>query len=153
MQSAIFKLILWTDILSTSYKIVVMWIEKNLTDDESMMVQEMAWCHQATSHYQNQCLPRFMSPYGIIRPQSIKKCFLEKLKHRNYSNQCLSFKCMCTIQFTMIYHRTKPNILTWSLTMFKHSDSGELQGTGRVGTECWTQSTQLWCPMKNNLSH
>ena len=29
----------------------------------------MAWCHQATSHYLSQCWPRFMSPYGVVRPQ------------------------------------------------------------------------------------
>ena len=29
----------------------------------------MAWCHQATSHYLNQCWPRSPTPYGIIRPQ------------------------------------------------------------------------------------
>ena len=29
----------------------------------------MAWCCQATSHYLNQCWPRYMSPYGVTRPQ------------------------------------------------------------------------------------
>ena len=29
----------------------------------------MAWCHQAPSHYLNQCWPRFLLPYGITRPQ------------------------------------------------------------------------------------
>ena len=33
------------------------------------LVQVMAWCHQATSHYLNQCWPRSMSPYGVTRPQ------------------------------------------------------------------------------------
>ena len=32
---------------------------------ESTLVQVMAWCHQATSHYLNQCWPNFMTPYGI----------------------------------------------------------------------------------------
>ena len=32
----------------------------------------MAWCHQATSHYLNQCQSRSMSPYGIsVRSISI----------------------------------------------------------------------------------
>ena len=39
------------------------------TDDKSTLVQVMAWCHQATSHYLNQCWPRFMSPCGVTRPQ------------------------------------------------------------------------------------
>ena len=41
----------------------------NLTEDKSTMVQVMAWCCQATSHYLSQCWPRFISPNGITRPQ------------------------------------------------------------------------------------
>ena len=41
----------------------------DLTDDKSTLVQVMAWCRQATSHYLSQCWPRSMSPYGITRPQ------------------------------------------------------------------------------------
>ena len=40
-----------------------------LTGDKSTLVQVMAWCCQATSHYLCQCWPRFVSPYGVIRPQ------------------------------------------------------------------------------------
>ena len=29
------------------------------------LLQVMAWCHQATSHYLSQCWPRFMLPYGV----------------------------------------------------------------------------------------
>ena len=42
---------------------------QNLIDDKSVLVQVMAWCRQATSHYLNQCRPRYMSPYGVTRPQ------------------------------------------------------------------------------------
>ena len=41
---------------------------QNLTD-KSTLVRVMAWCRQATSHYLNQCWPRYMSPYGVTRPQ------------------------------------------------------------------------------------
>ena len=37
-------------------------------DDQSTLVQVMAWCHQATSHYLNQCWPRSPMPYGITSP-------------------------------------------------------------------------------------
>ena len=40
-----------------------------LTDDKSALVQVMAWCYQATSHYLSQCWPRSLSPYRITRPQ------------------------------------------------------------------------------------
>ena len=34
----------------------------------STLVQVMAWCRQATSHYLSQCWPSFLSPYGVTRP-------------------------------------------------------------------------------------
>ena len=40
--------------------------------DKSTLVQVMAWCRQATSHYQSQCWPRSVSPYNITRPQWVK---------------------------------------------------------------------------------
>ena len=51
-----------------SSKIALRWMPLDLTDDKSTLVQVMAWCCQATSHYLSQCWPRFMSPYGVTRP-------------------------------------------------------------------------------------
>ena len=39
------------------------------TYDKSTLVQVMARCRQATSHYLSQCWPRSKSPHGITRPQ------------------------------------------------------------------------------------
>ena len=44
----------------------------DLTDDNSTLVQVMAWCRQATGHYLSQCWPRSMSPYGVTRPQWVQ---------------------------------------------------------------------------------
>ena len=48
-----------------------------LSDDKSTLVQVMAWCRQATSHYLSQLWPRSLSPNGITRPQwvNIKTIF------------------------------------------------------------------------------
>ena len=54
---------------SISCKIVLKWMPMDLTDGKSTLVQVMAWCRQATSHYLSQCWPRSLSPYGVIRPQ------------------------------------------------------------------------------------
>ena len=35
----------------------------DFTDDQSTLVQVIAWCHQATSHYLSQCWPRSLSLY------------------------------------------------------------------------------------------
>ena len=45
----------------------------DLTDDKSTLVQVMAWCRQATSHYLSQCWPRSMSPNGVTRPQWVNR--------------------------------------------------------------------------------
>ena len=44
----------------------------DLSDDKSTLVQVMAWCHTATSHYLNQCWPRPLPSYSITRRQRVK---------------------------------------------------------------------------------
>ena len=39
-----------------------------LTDDDSELIQMMAWYHQATSHHQDN-VDQDVSPYGITRLQ------------------------------------------------------------------------------------
>ena len=56
-----------------SCEIDLIWMSIDFTDDQSILVQVMAWCHQATSHYLSQCWPRSLSPYGVTRPQRVKK--------------------------------------------------------------------------------
>ena len=65
----IFKLISVTDGCDIWSEIVLKWTSLGLRDDKSTLVQVMAWCHQVTSHYLNQCWPRSLPPYGVTRPQ------------------------------------------------------------------------------------
>ena len=58
----LFKLIFVIDGWGISCEIVLTWMPQNLTDDESTLVQVMARCRQATSHYLSQCCHRSMSP-------------------------------------------------------------------------------------------
>ena len=68
-----FKLTLVNGGWGISYEIALRWMPPNLTDDKStFLVQVMAWCRQATSHYLSQCWPRSMSPNGVTRPQWVK---------------------------------------------------------------------------------
>ena len=55
--------------MSISCEIALRWIPANLTNGKSTLVQVIAWCRQATSHYLSQCWPRSLLPYGVIRPQ------------------------------------------------------------------------------------
>ena len=65
----VLKIILMIDGWLISCKIVHRWMSPNLTDDKSTLLQVMAWCCQAASHYLNQCWLRSLTPYGVTRPQ------------------------------------------------------------------------------------
>ena len=54
-----------------SCEIVLRWISLDLMDDKSILVQVMAWCRQATSHYLSHCWSIFFLPYGLTWPQCI----------------------------------------------------------------------------------
>ena len=62
---SILKPIIESNKLGTRRKIACWWIEENLTNDKSALVQVMAWCHQATSQCLKQCLPRCLPPYWV----------------------------------------------------------------------------------------
>ena len=64
-----FKLTLVNGGIGVSYEIVLRWMPQYFTDDKSTLVQVMAWCRQATSHYLSQYRPKSMSPNGVTRPQ------------------------------------------------------------------------------------
>ena len=53
-------------------EIALRWMALDLTNDKSTLVQVMAWCRQATSHYLSQCWPRSMSPNVVTRPLWVK---------------------------------------------------------------------------------
>ena len=65
----IFQIISVIDGWGISCELALRWMSLDPTDDKSTLVQVMAWCRQATSHYLSQCWPRSMSPYGVTRPQ------------------------------------------------------------------------------------
>ena len=75
LRKVIFKLILMIGGWGIFCKIALRWMSMDLTDDKSTLVQVMAWCRQATSHYLSQCWPRSMSPYDVTRPQWVKSWF------------------------------------------------------------------------------
>ena len=68
----IFKHILVIAGWGISSEIAQIWMSLDFIDDQSILVQVMAWCRQAASHYLSQCWPRSLTPYGITRPQWVK---------------------------------------------------------------------------------
>ena len=65
----IFKWILLIDGWGISCEIALIWMSLVFTDDQSTLVQVMAWCRQATSHYLSQCWLSSSSPYGVAGSQ------------------------------------------------------------------------------------
>ena len=55
--------------LSTSCEIAFIWMSQNTFNDKSTLVQVMAWCHQAASHYINQWGPRSLLPSSVSMQQ------------------------------------------------------------------------------------
>ena len=83
IRKVIFQLILMIDGWNISCKIVLKWMPVDLTDGKSTLVQVMAWCRQATSHYLGQCWP---GSHGVIRPRWVKP-MLEKARKRKTTNR------------------------------------------------------------------
>ena len=50
-------------------------VKVDLIDDKSALIQVMAWCHQAPSHYLSPCWPSLLSPYDVVRQQWVKHQF------------------------------------------------------------------------------
>ena len=88
-----------------SNEIALRWMPLDLTDDKSLLVQVMAWCRQATSHYLSQCWPRSLSLYGITRPQWVKKndCQLSSILTEDHDNNMNPGGC-CNIRFQSETH-------------------------------------------------
>ena len=73
-----FHLRWWYIKSSIAGRMVIRWMAQDCYD-EATLVQVMAWCHQATSNYLNQCWPGFMIPYCITKGQWVKR--LKTLGH------------------------------------------------------------------------
>ena len=72
-KNVIFNLALLIGIFKSPFDIVLRWMPQDLTDDKSILVQVMACCLMAPSHYLNQCWPKSPTPYGVTRPQWVKR--------------------------------------------------------------------------------
>ena len=79
--NVIFILALVIGIFRSSHDNALWWMPQDLTDDQSTLVQVMAWWCQATSHYLSQCWPIALSAYGVTRPKWVKS---QPMQHHKY---------------------------------------------------------------------
>ena len=70
----------------------------------------MAWCNQASSHYLGQYWPRFMSPYGITRPQWV-----------NISSVHATLLMPWVDSFRLIFIMGIPILVRWHLEWMQQS--------------------------------
>ena len=73
-KNRIFNFDLLIGIFRSSRDNALRWMPQDLNDDKSTLVQVMAWCRQATSHYLSQYWLSLLLTYGIARPQWVKWC-------------------------------------------------------------------------------
>ena len=102
-----------------SCEIALIWVSLDLNDEKSTLVQVMAWCRQATSHYLSQCWPRSLSAYGVTRPQwGIAGCLFGNLQRPNSlwpSDTIWRHRSMSTLaQVMACCLTTKPSPDTWT---------------------------------------
>ena len=89
---------------------------RDSTDDKSTLVQVMAWCRQATSHYLSQCWPRYKPPYGVTRPHWVK-LFLMNISKR-CSRTCMTNYGYANVLFMSWYIRA--SCYSWLVTSGPH---------------------------------
>ena len=70
-KCALLQHIAMNNVKSISRNIALRWIPPVITDDKSTLVQVMAWCRQATSHYLSQYWPD-----GVTGPQWVNSLTL-----------------------------------------------------------------------------
>ena len=101
-----FNLAFLIGVFKSSYDNVLRWMPHDLTDDQSTLVQVMAWCRQATSHYLNQCWPKSPPPYGVTRPQWVKGTRGSKLKFYFHCDNCYQIRTLWDISVTALSGRS-----------------------------------------------
>ena len=139
----IFKQILVIDGWGICCEIALIWMSLDFTDDQSTLVQVMAWCGQATSHYLSQCWPRSLSPYGLTRPQWVNQMYFNSIwpsdaiwHHRAWSTLVQVMACCLTAPS----HYLNQCWLIISEVLW-HSFQGNFTGNA--------QDTNPWCELEN----
>ena len=127
-----------------SCDIALRWMSLDLTDDESILVQVMAWCRQATSHYLSQCWPRYLSPYGVTRPQWVNHA------QSDTENQELSWYQLWRPRQTLGCHDDNLQCHQWRRS-WHHDDSrifSEQASVEVVNAYAWSSNKMKWFDLK-----
>ena len=113
-----------TDDWCISHEIAIRLMLLDPVDDKSTLVEVMAWCRQATSHYLSQCWPRSVLPNGVTRPQwdNIRSKVItesEIITHSSHLHATISFPYQTQIDLAMWLLRKKILCLWWELIQWQ----------------------------------
>ena len=107
-KNVIFNLVfLLIGIFRSSQDTALRWMPQDLTDDKSTLVQVMAWCCQATSHYLSQCWLSSLSPYGVARPQWVNSMRPDDTYMYQWTMSSLLRVMACHLSSTMTWTNDK----------------------------------------------
>ena len=123
-----------------SCEIVLIWMSLDLNYEKSTLVQVMAWCHQATSHYLSQCWPRSLLPCDVFRPHWVNFFvgdnfyFADIFVMVQVLQVSLLLGCGDTCKiWTWCIHLS--GIITWSNIVRYYVNN--YKNWGRISIRCW----------------
>ena len=95
-------------VMNISSEIDLSWMAGNVCEEESTLIQVMAWCREATRHSLSQYWPWSLSPYNITRPLYID------MTRRSGLIKYEVIYIMITCGLTTIYHGVEDDFMTGS---------------------------------------
>ena len=152
----IFNLVLLIGIFTSDLPVIMPSDECHgiyLKISQHWLVQVMAWCRQATSHYLSQCWPRSMSPYGTTRPQWVNSLASErcgsnfKSKILKLITQTSNAITQCEIALSWMPH----NLINEKFKLVQVM-AWCCQATSNNLSQCWPKSVTKWCHYHNKFS-
>ena len=141
----IFKLIFGIDGWDISCIFALRWLSLDLTNDMLTLVQVMAWCRQATSHYLSRYWPSSVSPHSISRPQWINGNFLLALMT---NSTIKSLALLIWTYFTNFNSKRHPSSHLWA-----HISPIPASHDVSVWTKLTVVITGLWCILMPIISY
>ena len=129
-------------------------------NDQSTLVQVMAWCHQATSHYLSQCWPKYLLPYDVTRLQWVNiislmsplladSCFYSNLILHSNKPYVMRFWNSKHNTCTMNFPHSRYTMLSIPInTVINRTRQSRLPvlSPGHVSLKIMTKGIQIWTP-------
>ena len=140
LRAAYWHKVLWFKFISLaheSYELITQTLEiaprgilENAIDDMTTLVQVMAWCRQASSHYLSQRWPRSLLAYGITEPHWIQlvassmRCESSFVTTLKWHVCCVLFHtCLYFLHCNLLEIKLPTHLPTWHKYRLKHSPS------------------------------